>query len=285
MINFFFKLRNYLKIFKTPDTQKGNIKSKNIHIDLSCETNHLGDTLIFTPLVFGLIDQKFNVTANDPYGLINKIFKIKKKPQRNSLKIGRSNKFANHKKLDFNINFYSMPNEPIAKGLFKKFLEESEYSNTIRRLKGLISELGDCQNLKPEITQGKFVIFAPEINSRKFGFYPSQKSTRTEIKKQILSMKKEGYKIILIGSSKDKYSEKFGTNMPVDYDLRGETKWHELIYLINHENFHMLITFDTFPYHLACILNAENMVFSRSWINQSEYFWIKGRFIPAFIDR
>jgi len=282
------KFIDYGEIFTSGNNNYYHINSNNITINLLDSCNHLGDVLFFTPLVAGLLDCGYNVTSHDNYNLINILFSLNNKNKVNSFHIARSFRPLIRKDIVAPglINFYSFQIGPAAMNLHNKFLSNLVYEKSLNLVKKNLIHLSKIyknENLLHCIGDNNFVIVAPSFNSRKFGFYPNSFETAENFYSKIMYYKKLNRKIVLIGEVQADLLA-----MPVDWkniadlDLRGLTKWFELPYIFSDSRCEGIISFDTFPYHLSCLMDKSSVLFSRSWIAKYESNWIRSRFMPAF---
>lgn len=104
-----------------------------------------------------------------------------------------------------------------------------------------------------EKDENKYIIYSNYIDSGAI-FFNSRKFKLLRLK--CLELKKKGYKIIHVGTHKDKQNDKKKYSF-IDIDLRGKTTVEELFYLVNLDNVHEYVGMDNFVMHLFFIYNKK----------------------------
>lgn len=286
MIN---KIKDYVAIFFSHLNYQININKNIVNIDLSNNCNHLGDVLIFGPLIAGLIKSGYIVRVSDAYGFYRRLLNLEGITSEDGFYIGRSYLDIDRRRIGKKglINFYSFPARPIAQALHDRFIFSASYDQSLNLIKDNLKKLSAIFNLEFSSLAvdgfDKFIVVSPSMNSRSFGFYPSKRSMESGFIKNILQYKEKNIRIILIGQS-NKSPSSFEIQLAglVDLDLRGKTHWLDLPGLFSRPECCAVVTFDTFTYHLAVLLDKKIDLFSKSWLSKSEYKWIANRFTPAF---
>ncbi len=251
-------------------------KLKQIKIDISHSTTHLGDQLFLIPLVRFLMDKKVDVeivddglfknlyqdvtgcvlseklvSSTSPVLILKPSFLEKRKKYsklivvdftdtRSTSKI--SLKLIESLSLLFEINFYKY-----------KFVANALQSTLVNKV--------------PLDSSSKYIIFNNYIDSGKFRtlFLDIEK-----LKNQCINYKKHGYKIIHVGSAKDKDFDGVIYDF-VDIDLRGMLSIHDLICLIFCREIISVVTFDNFIMHIAHIFGKSTHVLFRGRFTQSQF--------------
>jgi len=285
----FFKIYDYFKIFKH-HTDITSICGGIDYIDLSDKANHLGDVLFFGPTIEALYSKnERNEVVIDHYNFYSTLYKSRGTHTSSSPSKLSAHRTFNFIKRIFNknlyfVNFYSMPKGPIARSIFTSIIgDDLRYGHFkdlfVNRLRKYFFESDAKHNAL--LNFKNYLIFCPEIKSRKFGLYPNKANTQVKMLKLTVKLSKK-HKVLILGEKIDlKINDYFSGNKNI-IDLRSCTSISDLIYLIASDNCKGVVTLDTFPYHLAVLFQKKVFVYSRSWITKFEFNWIRKRFMPAF---
>ena len=277
------KFTDYISIFKKNNNKTAVIDSSIVNIDLSDSCNHLGDTILFGPLIMGLIQKGYLVNVTDNYGMYKLLFGLNEVSV-GGFCIGRSySPFLRQRIGDPGlINFYSLSDIPIAESLYKKFLPGENHHSSLESFRKIFFDKMIRASIVPLIDVNHIII-SPSINSRAIGIYPSPSKVYGEFISKVHQYKIKGYSIVSIGQIGLKKSQlECQLEGLTDIDLRGKTKWHQLPSMFVNPNCYSIVTFDTFTYHLGILLKIKHDLFSKSWLSKSEYKWIEKRFTPGF---
>ncbi|WP_071467526.1 hypothetical protein [Polynucleobacter asymbioticus] len=280
-----YKLFDYLSIIY-PNSQNFHfIDDKNVNIDLSNACNHLGDTILFAPLISGLIDAGYHVRVNDNFHMYEKLFNIEPILCEGFF-IGRSYNREDRARIgkDGLINFYSLPALPIAQSIHNRFLPATSYKTSLNSVVSRLRLVGQSSSLSLNLDRfNSYVLVSPATNSRSFGFYPNQIKTNSDFISTVSTYKNNKSTIIKIGS-KSLNTTRIEKDLAryVDIDLSGKTQWYDLLGLLINKKFNSIVTYDTFTYHLAVLLGCNTDLFNKSWLSKSEFNWISKRFTPGF---
>jgi ADP-heptose:LPS heptosyltransferase len=154
-----------------------------------------------------------------------------------------------------------------------KELNRADFSFPIFENKNLDEEERKIlENISKE--DKKFLVFNNYVASD----YISARKRINLLEKIAKEKKEEGYSIIHIGSKKDKINDKKNYNF-VDYDLRGKLNPLTLFNLFNLNNVYGIISFDTFPMHVASIFKKDLYVVVRKEERKEIY---RKKFIPCY---
>lgn len=279
------KIIDYIKILRRVRIEKLGIHQSVVNVRLDNKYNHLGDTLVFAPLVSGLIRSGYDVRVNDRYQIFKNLYGSGNVNSA-GFELGRS--YSNSERKRFskngNINFYAFPAGPIAKTLHNRYLDDSIYNDSLQDFKRRLFELSTRSNVLDSYeAKNNYIIISPAINSRRFGFNPDPNEVKEKFLQKVLEYHKKGVLIVKIGQNTLKNSKiDHLLDRLVNIDLTGKTHWFDLPSLFISERCLSIVTFDTFTYHLAVLLERPHDVFSKSWLNKYESEWIRSRFLPAF---
>jgi ADP-heptose:LPS heptosyltransferase len=263
---------------------------------------HLGDQLFHVPIIKNFINRyEFYVCGESPLNsyfeyLSAKIFGYKNFKIKGAIFIGKDDMAYSFWKKFGKENFYIGINyavlqyeEKITVSLLrillsalKKFdenidvdkeLNNVDFSFPIFENKNLNEEERKIlENISKE--DKKFLVFNNYVASD----YISTRKRINLLEKIAKEKKEEGYSIIHIGSQKDKISDKKIYNF-VDYDLRGKLAPLTLFNLFNLSNVYGIISFDTFPMHVASIFKKDLYIVVRKEQRKEIY---RKKFIPCY---
>lgn len=279
------KIKDYLSMFSPRWPATSRIDSEFVNIDLNSSCNHLGDVLFFAPLIMSLKKSGIDVYVNDRYSFYSNIFGISP-IVRQGPTLGRS--FDSKERALFrpggHVNFYDFEPGPISRSIHNRFVNEDLYECSLRAVKSMLMNFSNEHGfeLNKNITNSDYFVVAPSLNSRTKGFFPNQKRTEEEFITNLQGLKSHCC-AVLVGEQNAVFpSSKRDLSSYVDLDIRGQTKWSDLIPLIANPRCKSVLSYDTFPYHLATLLDKETNMLSRSWLTGFEHSWISQRFMPAF---
>jgi|GEM_PF-6197954 len=154
-----------------------------------------------------------------------------------------------------------------------KELNNADFSFPIFENKNLNEEERKIlENISKE--DKKFLVFNNYVASD----YIGTRKRISLLEKIAKEKKEEGYSIIHIGSEKDKISDKKIYNF-VDYDFRGKLAPLTLFNLFNLSNVYGIISFDTFPMHVASIFKKDLYIVVRKEERKEIY---RKKFIPCY---
>ena len=239
---------------------RGNICDKNYQeffFDFSDPTTHLGDRLFFIPLIDSLIAAGFSVciNANDMItdvlaeSILGLSLKKTDAPSSKALTVYPAPSYLNFKRLypksclvDFtDLAVLTKICEQLILSFNKYFqltLQNKIFSWTINS--------SSTSNFLINDRSTEYYLFSNYIDSGRFRKFFIDES---KLFKQAVKLKRQGYKIIHVGSKQDKLKDT--NHYPfVDVDLRGETSIGDLIHMVKAENVIGAITYDNFLMHL-----------------------------------
>jgi hypothetical protein len=236
------------------------------NFDFSHSTTHLGDRLFFFPLIRALYESDIPINIVDN-GLSKKLFYsiygVHLKNVRSDINLNISpkpsffgflNKYDNYIICDF--NDLKVKNK-ISLELIKSFNLLLNL-NLDYRIATIIKPFESHQFL-PIIKNEKYIIFNNYINS---GFFRLFFISTMPLIKRCKHLKKQGFKVIHIGSANDKKSDLQKYDF-IDIDLRGKLSMNALIELISSDYLSEVITFDNFIMHLSHIYTKPTSVLFR----------------------
>jgi hypothetical protein len=263
---------------------------------------HLGDQLFNVPLVKNLLNRyEFYVCGKSPLNsyfeyLGVKVFDYRYFNIKGAILIGKDDmaysfweKFGKEN-LYIGINYAVLQYEEkitvsllrILLNVLKRFDENIDVDKELNRADFLFpifenknldeEERKILENISKE--DKKFLVFNNYVASD----YISARKRINFLEKIAKEKKEEGYSIIHIGSKKDKINDKKIYNF-VDYDLRGKLVPLALFNLFNLNNVYGIISFDTFPMHLASIFKKDLYVVVRKEERKEIY---RKKFIPCY---
>ncbi len=231
-----------------------NQTTRGIFFDFTHKTTHLGDRLFFFPLILSLIKNSCpvsihvsdKVTRDMFLAITGNLLNTESSCPTGYLAVFPKPSFLSFRKkhkyffaIDFNDTNID---EKVSVQLIKSF--SSFYG--VESVTTLTTSY--CHSNKTDVTLPNelYFIFSNYIDSgsfRKF-FIDTSKLHRMAIR-----LKSEGYKIIHVGSIKDKYRDSENYSF-VDIDLRGVTTIESLIKIVRSHNVIGAVTYDNFIMHL-----------------------------------
>jgi hypothetical protein len=105
----------------------------------------------------------------------------------------------------------------------------------------------------------EYFIYSNYIDSGKFRKYCINNKS---LEIQAVNLKKEGYKLIHVGSKNDLFNDQSVYNF-IDIDLRGELSISQLIQLIGNKKIKGVVSYDNFIMHLSGIFDKKSFVLFR----------------------
>lgn len=237
-----------------------------IEFNFADKNTHLGDRLFFFPLILCLIEKNIKVYINTEdkitQSLFYEIYRINlleslpcinidavviTKPSFFSLNVKRNNLIV----INFS-DFKCGSRLPIQLILsFEKLL------NLDLNIKPFYYEVIDSYHLLEK--NDKYFVFNNYIDS---GLFRKFFCKQNLLLSKCISLKKDGYKIIHVGSKADVENDKFYYDF-VDLDLRGIITPSELIQIIKSKNVHGVISFDNFIMHLNGLYSKKAYILFR----------------------
>jgi hypothetical protein len=277
-----YKLVNnaYSYLFLTADVPLVFIKGRHtkfnneLLIDFCHSTTHLGDRLFFIPLVQSLLNHGVKVKILDD-GLFSKLYLSvvgSELPNQSVsdlasvliIKPSLLNKreiYPNSIVIDFTderarneISYQLVESMSILFGISLEF--KKIYRKQVNRPVNFLE------------SASKYIVFNNYIDSGRFRKFFLNLS---KLDSKCIFFKKMGYKIIHVGSDKDKKLDGNTYNF-VDMDLRGALSIVDLIDIISSKNVFGVVTFDNFIMHIAHIFSKKTWVLFRGRFSKSQYF-------------
>lgn len=146
-----------------------------------------------------------------------------------------------------------------------------------------VKDLGPSQfipksNIKLD-NGSKYFIFSNYVDS---AFYRITNEKNQKLIDESLKIKNQGFKIIHIGTQKDKDNDNNEYNF-IDIDLRGKTSINDLFFLSSLNNVFGGICYDSFIMHLLIIFRKEVKVLFRGRFLEKNKNFIIDKTIPPFI--
>lgn len=235
-----------------------NIKrNKSFFFDFTDSTTHLGDRLFFFPLICWLITNDYSVriksddkqTESMFENMLGRPLQISHAPGANDIVVYPAPSYLNLRRrypksilVDFtDCNTGLRVSKQLVYSI-EKFLDTEFQKDKFKLLNQPSAEL---QSFESEIVL-KSYLFNNYIDSGRFRkFFINEK----KLLDKAADLKKQGYRIIHVGSKQDKESDT-REYLFVDVDLRGETSVQQLINLVRSENVMGAVTYDNFLMHL-----------------------------------
>lgn len=233
---------------------------------------HLGDHLFFEPVMKKLVKLGYDVyvfpSKNMEFYFRKLNYKlITQEININSfdLVITRSEFYKFISKLE-NVLLYDYINLNLKEKICKDIIDKIfKYLNIIELInendtipsKIKIEEKKDFKLNEKE----KYVLFNNYLDSGK-GLNIFENYNK-KFEEKILILKKQGYKIIHLGTEKERIKDK-NRYRYIDIDLRGKTTVEDLFYLASLKNIKINIGFDAFIMHLFFINNKKNYIILRN---------------------
>lgn len=233
---------------------------------------HLGDHLFFEPVMKKLVKLGYDVYVFPSKNMEFYFRKLNYKlitPKINinsfDLVITRSEFYKFISKLE-NVLLYDYINLNLKEKICKDIIDKIfKYLNIIELInendtipsKIKIEEKKDFKLNEKE----KYVLFNNYLDSGK-GLNIFENYNK-KFEEKILILKKQGYKIIHLGTEKERIKDK-NRYRYIDIDLRGKTTVEDLFYLASLKNIKINIGFDAFIMHLFFINNKKNYIILRN---------------------
>jgi hypothetical protein len=263
----FYKLKNYWalilytqKIAPLLRVKKKAVSNslKNVFFDFSDRTTHLGDRLFFVPLIKKLVSSGFSVSINGKdkvtlalvEGVLGVALEKYDAPSAHDVVIYPAPSYFNLRKeypeaviVDFtDCDVTSKISDQLINSLNKSF-HLNLMKNDFRPFNAARIE----SKLLPSESLIGCYLFSNYIDSGRFRkFFIDENKLLIKAR----NLKKQGYKIIHVGSSQDLINDKVSYSF-VDVDLRGQTSITDLIQMVQSENVVGAITYDNFLMHLV----------------------------------
>lgn len=257
--------RKYKKQFTSDSVYSFNFNEKYFH---------LGDELFFYPSIIWLKKNNYNIHIS---GSKLKLFS-ENLTARENLWLIRPDMYY-HNQPNFNVwKGKGCISQDIMKNILKlmnKKFTESQYHECKNELARMLIEHSKNSSNKLLNNVDQYNIISSELES---GYWRHSKSY-IEKTKNIFSNIDRNYPTIIVGTDPSSYIPKNFIIKETDIDLRGKTSINQLIGLLMNKQVKYIYTYDTFIYHLCCLLDKKNECFVRGQINIKK---INKRFIPAF---
>lgn len=234
---------------------------------------HLGDELFFYPSIIWLKKNGYEIHVE---GSKLQFFSDKRKCADNLWLIRTDMSVSNE--LNFNVwKGNKCISQDIMKNIFsiidRKYTHH-DYNSSRESLINLIKEKAD-KNCDGLLSENEYIVVSAELDSGYWRHSRSYYKTTDRIFENL----DRALPIIIVGSNKKSYLPKNFELKPHDIDMRGMTTINQLIALLMNERVIKIYSYDTFVYHLSCLLGKEIEYYVRGQLNIEK---IKKRFIPSF---
>lgn len=270
---FIYRLRKILSFMLSPKCKNKSLSECVYCFNFNEKYFHLGDELFFYPSIIWL---KKNNYAIHITGSKLKLFN-ENAIEGEKIWLIRPDMYIS-KQTNFDVwKGRSLISKDIMKNIFhlvNKEFTEKEYEKCKNLMIDKLSESAD-KTIVNIMNNNQYNVVSTELDS---GYWRYSKSYLKNTR-YIFSKIDREYPLILVGTDDSSYlPENFQLNQ-FDIDLRGKTSINQLIGLLMNNKVKNIYTYDTFIYHLCCLLDKKNECFVRGQINIKK---IKKRFIPAF---
>lgn len=230
---------------------------KSFYFDFSDSTTHLGDRLFFMPLICWLITNGYIVRIKSDENQTESMFEnmlgysllTSDAPKVNDIVVYPAPSHLSFRRLypksvlvDFSdCDTRLKVSEQLVYSI-EKLLDTKFHRVEFKLLNQPLAELGSFESM----STSKSYLFNNYIDSGRFRkFFINEK----KLFDKAADLKKQGYRIIHIGSEKDKEFDAKEYSF-VDVDFRGETSIEQLINMVRSENVIGAVTYDNFLMHL-----------------------------------
>jgi len=283
-----YRLRNQacirshdIEIYSDTSFSKRSIhleRGARILFDFSHSSTHLGDRLFFAPIIFELIRLGYQIYTSDNDGITNPLF------QRLDAKVALDSVSSGE-----NVDLVVIPSASLL-ALNQRYTKNNLLIFQFTRAKNhdIIDDLGyafskitglQISDLSltnfPQMVQSvnnktdeNYFLFSNYIDS---GWFRKFMINGSALEKKAYELKKDGYRIIHIGSKDDLAGDSMDYKF-VDIDLRGTLSIVELVDLISSKRIVGAVTYDNFIMHLVGIFDKKAFVLFR------------GRFLKHNVD-
>lgn len=227
---------------------------KNVFLDFSDRTTHLGDRLFFIPLINALVNKGFpvsisskdNVTLELVECIVGVALKKGEAPSAHDIVIYPAPSYANlHTDYPDAVIVDFTDCEVTAK-ISDQLITSVNKLFHLNLMEKKFKPL-EAPKFSPSDNPKRCYLFSNYIDSGGFRkFFVDENKLLAKAQ----NIKKQGYKIIHVGSKQDRANDKKLYPF-VDVDLRGQTSIAELIQMVQSENVIGAITYDNFLMHLV----------------------------------
>ena len=237
---------------------------------------HFGDIIFFEPVIQKLINHGFDVEVSCD---INAASYLKF----NNIKIFNNHNFNKFDliitKVEFISFFNKSPNqilfvdttdnkinEPLCVSIINKissFLKINDIKSVIASASNFIIQNNNLDILLKN--NERYILFNNYTHSGKFRIFSNQRKKLIDCSKKF---KKNGFKIIHIGTQEDKNNDKSNYEF-IDLDLRGKTRLSDVFYLVSKNNVISSVSFDTMQILIFTLNNKKSFVVNRKRLLKS----------------
>lgn len=281
----FYKLINEAIFFFSKKNAKSPMLSlicgapktlRHIHFDFDHPTTHLGDRIFFFPLIAQLHAKSFSLSINSADKITRALFH----------RLYGVDPFLDRSDLNIDLVVIPKPSYLNKRGVYKPLLivDFTDPKITAPISESLVQSFGDLfdQSLPPPIflndssqygtsssamlaDDQAYYLFSNYIHS---GIFRKWFLDENRLQLKCVDIKNQGYKLIHVGSEKDKATDKKEYSY-VDLDLRGKLSLVQLISLVASPQVNGSITYDNFLMHLTGLFNKKAYVLFRGRFSKS----------------
>lgn len=228
----------------------------SFYFDLTDATTHFGDRLFFIPLLQTLINSGRDVRINsndDSTQLLLKVLtgisvKTSEFPKLGDIIVSPLPSYCNSKYRHSKLLLVDFTDLSVSQKISSELVSSFMYCFGHLRFSTAFRILDDNSSSNRVFSKNneKYYLFSNYIDSGSFRKYFIKE---TKLFSKAYNLKKQGYKIIHVGTRQDRINDKKFYSF-VDLDLRGLTSITDLIQIVQSESVIGAITYDNFLMHL-----------------------------------